>query len=409
MKKLSYLLSGLVLFTATIFGQDYLRTVHRYNSQLLFPEHITFGPFDLSDSLIFVSDGDTIRCLDLNTGLEIEKFNKPEGYDSFASFITISPDGSQIWAGFTVFGSTDDRIYSIDVETGKWKLQAKMPGNIDLEFWNGTILVSGLNSTNWNDPGSIFVLDTSGSDQHRKIIEIGGYSAGMAIDNSGNLYYGTSFAMDPNAIFRWDSAEISAQVRTPGVDTLKIENADKITNLPSGANDVEIDDGGNLIFNCNDMEDPKVVGLWNGIEGENMNFDTIAVATGAYAWLGKLKSQGSIDNTEDGNRIITISIGSPLTEISLDYAVGISVIDKSHNNSTEIELFPNPNFGRFEIRTGSPDGIVVNIYSLTGKMVYENHDYKPGQEIDFNFHPAGSYVIRIVDADKITSRVFQKL
>ena len=85
------------------------------------------------------------------------------------------------------------------------RIYISLGSNIDMVWWKNSILVSGLNSTNWADPGSIFVLDTSGQNAHRMIIETGGYAAGLALDTLGNLYYGTSYSMDPNVLLRWHS------------------------------------------------------------------------------------------------------------------------------------------------------------------------------------------------------------
>jgi len=320
MKNLNSTLIGLVILLSAVSGQDYLIPSEGYKATIVFPDYITLGAFDLHVPLLYANDGDTIHCLNLETGLEERKFGRPAGYDgAYASFITVAPDGKTIWAGYTVFGNSDDRIYRIDVESGEWKLQATLPGNFDLEFWNDSLLVSGLNSTDWTAPSSIFLLDTSGSDQHRKIVEAGGYAAGITVDGTGNLYYGTSYAVDLNAIYRWDSTDIAYILGTPGTNPLIKEDGEKLTDLPSGANDCEVDAFGNLIFTFNDFTSSKVLAQWNGTNGDGQNFDTLSVAPEAGDWLGMVKSQGNINTPSTGNRLFTNSPGRSLTDVHLDY------------------------------------------------------------------------------------------
>ncbi len=319
-KKTIFSLTNLLLLITSLSGQSFLTPSEGLKAFNVFPEFTTLGAFDLHNSLLYANDGDTIHCLNLQTGQEENKFGIPAGYkNAYESFITITPDGRTIWAGYTVFGNSDDRIYSVDVASGEWELQAKLPGNFDLEFWNNSILVSGLNSTDWNDPGSIFLLDTSGLDQHRKIVEAGGYAAGITLDAEGNLYYGTSYSMDPNAIFRWDSVAIASILETPGAGALNIEDGEKLTNLPSSASDCDVDEAGNIIFTFNDLTSDKVLAKWNGIQGEGENFDTLSVASAGECWLGMVKSQGNINNSSSGNKVFTTSYGHALAEVHLDY------------------------------------------------------------------------------------------
>jgi len=320
MKKSTLPLIGLVLTAFALNGQNYLTPSEGHKAFLVFPAYSSLGAFDLDEHLLYANDGDTVHRLNLNSGKSEKEFGVPEGYThAYPSFITIAPDKRTIWAGFTVFGNNDDRIYSVDVDSGIWKLRATLPGNFDLEFWNDMILVSGLNSTDWTTPGSVFLLDTSGLDQHRKVIEVGGYAAGFAVDSNGNLYFGTSHSQDPNAIYRWDSLQMAALLGTAGASPLAIGDGEKITGLPGGATDCEIDRAGNLIFTLNDIDSDKVLAKWNGIAGEGLNYDTLAVAREPGEWLGMVKSQGDIFAPSDGNRIITNSIGRPLVEVHRNY------------------------------------------------------------------------------------------
>ena len=322
MKKFNTLLASLFLMVITATGQTCLAPENNFKVASFFPDYAAVSAFDIYDNQLFIHDGDTIYRLDMTSRSETGRFGEPADYDvtNYASFLTVSPDGTTLWTGYTSEGNEDDRIYSIDVETGAWELQARFPGNFDLIFWNDSILVSGLNSAIWGDPNAIYILDTSGQDHHRMIIETGGNSAGMALDALGNLYFGTSYFMDQNAIFRWDSTRVAHVVGGIDPDTLQITDGERLTNLPAGANDCEVDEAGTLVFNMNLYGGLKVLAMWNGTAGDGMNLDTIAVAAGEWDWLGTLKTMGDVANPEVGNRIVTFSFGQPLADLHMaDY------------------------------------------------------------------------------------------
>jgi hypothetical protein len=315
-------LAGLFLLALSAFGQTYLAPENNFKVADFFPDYSAVSAFDIFNDQLFIHDGDTIYQVDMTKGSEIGRFGEPAEYDAtnYVSFLTVSPDGTTLWTGYTSDGNADDRIYSIDVETDSWKLQARFPGNFDLIFWNNSILVSGLNSVTWGDPNAIYVLDTSGQDQHRMIIETGGNSAGMAVDSLGSIYFGTSYFMNPNAIFRWDSTQLAQVLNSIDLDTLKISDGEKLTNIPAGANDCEVDEAGNLVFNLNLYGGLKVLAKWNGNAGNGMNLDTIAVAAGEWDWLGSLSTMGDVDKPEMENRIVTFSFGQPLADVhTADY------------------------------------------------------------------------------------------
>jgi hypothetical protein len=406
MNKILLLMAPLYLVIIPAFGQITLIPQEGFEVETWIPEYPSVGAFDFSDTLFYLSDGDTIHILDISSGVELNKFGFPDEYasTSYISFMTVSPDGSSIWTGYTTNGNLDDRIYSINVETGEWKLKAMFPGNMDLAFWKDSILVSGLNSTSWDEPASIFVLDTSGADQHRKIIEIGGYSAGMAIDQTGNIYYGSSYATDPNALYRWDYSVVRPVIEIPGKVALTTFRAEKLTDLPAGAYDCEVDEGGNVLFNMNLYGGTMVVGMWNGIAGDGNNIDTLATAAGEWDWLGILKSKGNIAISEPGNMVVTYSFGQPLAKISRKNTVGVKLYDEYEWN-----VFPNPSEGIYTISFEGTRSTEVKVYTVLGGLVYEKQDYTSGGVIDITGQPAGTYIFRMTNGKEVTGKLIQKL
>lgn len=405
MKKFYLVLSSLSLLAMPVFGQTSLIPQYGYDVATWLPGYPNIGAFDFSDSLFYLNDGDTIHVLGVNSGQEYGKYGKPVDYtDNYVSFLTLSPDGLTIWTGFTTYGSTDDRIYSIDVESGLWEHQATFPASMDLVFWKDSILVSGLNSASWDAPAAVFILDTTGADNHRRIIEPGGYSAGMALDDLDNLYYGTAYAMDPNALYRWDADTLQQVIEDPVETVLLLSDGEKLSDLPGGVYDCEVDDGGNVLFNMNLDGGVQSVCKWNGVTGEGQHIDTMATASGDWDWLGNIKSMGDMSQTEPGNMVVTYSFGQPLAMLTHKNTVGVHM-----HRVQEISACPNPSTGSFKIQSDADEIMEVNIYSLHGKLVFSAEAYDPAEQIDLSNQPVGAYVLRVKDSKGQRSIMIQKL
>ncbi len=139
----------------------------------------------------------------------------------------------------------------------------------------------------------------------------------MAIDTLKNLYYGTSFSLDPNAIYRWNSENLEVVIGTVSAAPLQLADGQKLTDVPAGISDCEIDEGFNLIFTMNQFGSPKVLALFNGsfIGGDGYHLDTLAVAAGDWDWLGSVKSMGDFTLPDIGERLLTFSFGQPLVDL----------------------------------------------------------------------------------------------
>jgi len=320
MMKFFYIsLTGLFLVLSTAFGQSYMTPEEGHKVAYFFTDLDHVQTYDVGEQFFYFCDGDTVYQADPAERTISNKFGKPEDYDLtvFPSFLTLSPDETTIWLGYTDLDNVDARIYSIDLASGEWSLQAKMASNWDLAFWNDSILVSGLNNADYNTPSAIFVLDTSGANQHRKLIETGGSSAGLAVDSHGNLYYGTSLMLDPNAIYRWDSAQLAAVIESPGTAPLLLTDAVKLSDLPAGAYDCEVDNGDNLVFTMNTWGGTQVLARWNNTVGDGHRYDTLATSPD---WLGMVKSRGDYTTPVAGNSLFTIGYNQPLADLhTCDY------------------------------------------------------------------------------------------
>ena len=213
MKLFYFFLSGLLLTALTLNGQNYLQPEPGVKVAYFAPESKSVQAFDVNQQYFYYNDGDTIYQIDPFLGGASMKYGKPADYDreAFPTFLNISDDGRALWAGYSDLPNEDARIYRVDVATGVWKEMAMMPSNWDLVFWNDLILVSGLNSARFHDSlAGFFYWIPPGSNLHRNIVDVGGNSAGMALDAQGNLCFGTSFLADPNALYRLSSADLGS-------------------------------------------------------------------------------------------------------------------------------------------------------------------------------------------------------
>jgi hypothetical protein len=296
-------------------GESFLTPSAGFEVVDLMPDYDTFSAFDVLGDRLYGNEGNTIVCLELSTGLLLSEIEKPEDYVGWPSFLNADPGGEFLWAGYTNNGNTDDRIYKIDLSSGEWSHVASSSGNFDMAFRDGMVVFTGLNSSDWEDPTSLFILDDSGENHHQKIIEIGGSSAGLAIDAAGNIYYGTYFyySPDPNAIYRWSSTLVDDAIENNYV--LTIADGDKLTDLPNGAYDCHVDDGGNLLFNINSFATDGMLAKWNGTAGDGLNYDILALATDAADWLTMIKSTGDINSHEAGNALFVLGYGRPVAKV----------------------------------------------------------------------------------------------
>jgi len=308
--------SGQVVQSLKSSSESFLTPSANYRSKQLFAPR-SFAAFDVHGNYFYGNDDNTIYRYTLKGEL-INTYVKPADYAGmvWASFLNVSSDGNYLYAGFTNMGNSDDRIYKVDIETGDWTLLFSISGNFDLDFRNGKALVSGLNSADWNDPNSIFVLDESGDNNHQKIIETGGSSAGLAVDATGNIYYGTYFFDRPNAVYRWLSVDVNNAILNN--DFLTIDDAEKISDLPAGHGvyDCEVDAAGNLLFNINSFATPSLLVKWNGTSGDGLNYDVLAEAPVTTDWITMIKTTGNINSPEFGNVLFTTVYGKPIAQVT---------------------------------------------------------------------------------------------
>ena len=313
MTKFYSLILGMLLLTGTAQAQNsYLTAVNNFSTIDVLTDYDMLSTFDIKDGVLYGNTGDTIVCVNLVSGEMLAKFGKPAGYNSFPSFVYANPDSNEIWAGFTVTGNSDDRIYRIDIETEEWHHTATLTGNFDMEIFNKQLIVNG---EIYGEENVIYLLDTTGNNNHRAIIETSGSSAGITIDSQGNLYYATS-TFDENYLVKWNNTEVLGVLSNPEASPLQMSMAAKLSDLPAGAYDCDIDHKGNLIFSINNYISDKVLALWNKTPGNGYNYDTLAYTSDNMDWLTMVKTIGDVMEPGAENGAFVLSYARPIAKIN---------------------------------------------------------------------------------------------
>ncbi len=318
MKKIYLIFVSLIFAAFMLNAQDsYLTNGNGFVAEDILTEYDMLSTFDIKGHMFYGHTGDTIIAINMEAGEEVARYGKPSDYSSFPSFIFAKPEQGEIWAGFTVTGNTDDRIYRINTSTGEWEQIATLAGNFDLVAVGDSLLVS---AAVYGDPNKIYILDTTGNNNHRVAIETGGYSAGMGTDNRGNLFYATSMDVD-NFVCSWTIEQLYPVIQNTDASPLILDDAGKLTDIPFGAYDCEVDDKGNLAFNINNYSGDKILAVWNGVSGNGNNYDTLALATGDSDWFTMVKTRGDFLSPGTENGVFTLSYTRPVAKVNgTDYA-----------------------------------------------------------------------------------------
>ena len=326
MKQIYLTFLSFLLVLTTLSGQSkWLTPNDGYVSNDIISDK-AFSCHDILGNNLYAIDSDGLYCYDLTTMQQTKNFGKSPDYNGWVSFVTADPDGTKIWVGYTKSGLTDDRIYSVDITTGTWTHVATFPGNFDMECYDGNYYVSGLNTEGWdgvNDINCISLLDLSGNNEHKKLIEIGGNSTGLAIDATGNVYNAKYDPTGSTSMYQWSTASVKAVIDATDGSFLTLEDGTEITSIPgNGPYDCTVDDAGNMIFNCNDFTGKSFIARWNGNTGSEQNYEILGTYGGSsFAWFSMVQATGDV--TADGTAYM-INFGDPIAAIRVSKAPSIN-------------------------------------------------------------------------------------
>jgi hypothetical protein len=260
--------------------------------------------YDVVDDVIYhYTDG---KVIGYNTQTKTNVFESQtlNVFSHYSSWLEVDTQNNCIYYGFTIYGDTDDRIYKVDKTDGSWEHVATLACNFDAEVYKGTLYVSGLGYSNWNgqnDTNSIWKVDLTGNNNHKKLITIPGNSCGLAINSHGDIVCG-SYDI-PNGgygVYYWAASMIDfAQKQNIILDT---STATTLAKLKSGIYDCEFDAGDNLYWNMNNFSTGSSLNKWNCQTGSGNNAITVFTQT-AGGWLSMIKSSGNLSQGGKANLV----------------------------------------------------------------------------------------------------------
>ena len=128
-----------------------------------------------------------------------------------------------------------------------------------------------------------------------------------------------------------------------------------------------------------------------------------------WQWID-LSSLGLIDSllfSVESSDVGAYGINTPTYFAADDIHVAIDskVSDFAVENTT---LYPNPSNGIFYISNGSNNAAFVNIFNVTGKLIYSNSNYFENEKIDISNYPSGVYFVEIKTDKSVQTHKFVK-
>ncbi|MDR1305210.1 MAG: SMP-30/gluconolactonase/LRE family protein [Verrucomicrobiales bacterium] len=169
---------------------------------------------------------------------------------------------------------------------------------------SGTVFVAGLNEAWTGTYGQNTVIAVYNSGSFKPIIQAVGNSAGVAFDNSGNLYYASyadTTGTTPCYLYKWSADDVSTATGTSGT-ILPLSSGTVLGVLPVdsyGANGVAVDAGGNVFVASNGSDDDSNgIFVWaatSTVGAPLTQFAYLTPTTGApYDWAGFLVASGTV-------------------------------------------------------------------------------------------------------------------
>lgn len=259
------------------------------------------------DDLAIYTNANGLQIVDRDDPAVRQSWGKPSDYLSYyaaagiwTSFVAPDPSGQSLWVGFTISNNSDDRIYQVD-SSGTWTHQATLKGNFDMEFHAGSTYVSanpGASGSSGPGESSVYLFDTTGGGQHEVLAKVGGHSAGLAVDASGNVYCGTHYSDgQDNRIARFTAAQMAAAV---GSDPLTLSDAEELFALSAGPYDLDIDAGNHLVFSARGFTGGNYLAVWDEEDGRQITQLAASIGTSSayrftlFSTIGDVTSGGGM-------------------------------------------------------------------------------------------------------------------
>lgn len=243
-------------------------------------------------------------------------FNSNSYGDPFGLY---DPTGNAFYAA-TFLNGGQSYVYKYDYASSQWSQGVEAVNIYGGAVHNGEVYLSGLREP-WSggfDTNYISLFDNFGGGYHDALIQVGGASAHVALDNDGNVYYSNYTTTGTTQLTRW-TAEQVAGVKNDlaGGDTdtfLSLADGETLSTLPGGANGITVDDAGHVFISTNAYPNSSLL-MWNGEVGDGNNFDLVATnPDGSFAWFGPMDIEG--DFTKGDALYGSYGWNGPITEIT---------------------------------------------------------------------------------------------
>lgn len=225
------------------------------------------------------------------------------------------------------YAGSGSGLYSYNRTTSTWSGLGVFESLYAAAAHNGRIYASGLNAI-WlggsNQANQIALYDLTGNSSHDVVIAAAGPSAGVAVDHLGNVYY-ADYNGAGTSLYKWTSAQIDSVTASLGHGDsgggeddfyLTYDDAQLLTNLPAGANGIEVDAAGNVFVTVNDFGGgPSGLLMWNeGLgfgDGDFYQFLATNDSNNPYPWFGDISIEGDFLAGDP----LYVSLGTGLAEI----------------------------------------------------------------------------------------------
>lgn len=149
------------------------------------------------------------------------------------------------------------------------------------------------------------------------------------------------------------------------------------------------------------------------VSGTTVNVTNLSFNTSTYNWNfgdGGTASTLNATHTYTANGTYTITLISSNSCNSDTAKLVVNIISASINevNMFKAEAYPNPSTGKIKLlfdesRSGLYD---VFIYNQEGKLVYQNTNVKPNEEIDLTNQASGIYLMQLRNKEQVYSSKF---
>ncbi|MDR1146101.1 MAG: hypothetical protein LBK71_08210 [Verrucomicrobiales bacterium] len=182
------------------------------------------------------------------------------GYgDPFGIYVPIGIiNGGTFFAA--TYNSTVGGLFAYDDTTGTFSNSGTAPIAVFDSLYaadydhGGRLYLSGLNSAWTGTYGQNNIIAIyPGSGTFQPIIQAVGNSAGVAVDDVGNVYYADSVTSGTAYLRMWTKDQVSTAVGFTGSATLNDANSTTLIALPAGAsgNGITVDSGTNVFVSYN--------------------------------------------------------------------------------------------------------------------------------------------------------------